>query len=436
MTKRALAALFTVILASAALAQIQPDAKFATGGPSTTDNDDTCDVGVFPAATLLLPYFEVDTAGGGETTLFTVTNTTNLPQVARVTIWTDYSLPIVHFNVYLTGYDVQSINLFDVIVNGILAPPNGTGTSISPVGSRSAASNPVVPATGCGTLPGVIPAALVTRIQSALTTGNVAGGCATSGSNHPGKAIGYVTVDVTGACGDGIPSDPSYHTSEVRFDNVLIGDYQQVNATSGFARGSEMVHIRAMPEGGTPSTRIGPAFVNNFPRTFYFRYATAKEPRQPLPSQWAARWVSGGASGFSTRFKIWREGATSGTTACSAYPILGGQISAVEIVRFDEDENPEGTTTTSLMRSTSSIDVDDATVFPPNTTGAVGGWMYLNLARNTAAPQPSQSWVTVSMAAANVVSVDFDAAALGNGCTPPANAGVTIGPAANLNPNP
>ena len=29
-------------------------------GPATTNNDDSCDIGAAPAATLLLPYFEVD----------------------------------------------------------------------------------------------------------------------------------------------------------------------------------------------------------------------------------------------------------------------------------------------------------------------------------------------------------------------------------------
>src|SRR6266446_5036884 len=33
-------------------------AATSTTAPSTTNNDDTCDIGVMPAATLLLPYFE------------------------------------------------------------------------------------------------------------------------------------------------------------------------------------------------------------------------------------------------------------------------------------------------------------------------------------------------------------------------------------------
>src|SRR5438067_12384859 len=114
---------------------VHPDLTFASGQPATTNNADSCDIGVTPAATLLLPYFEVDTAaaqGAGANTLFTITNTSRYPQIAHVTVWTDWSFPVLDFNVFLTGYDVQGINLFDVIVRGVIvAAP--TGTSITTV---------------------------------------------------------------------------------------------------------------------------------------------------------------------------------------------------------------------------------------------------------------------------------------------------------------
>src|SRR5258707_9606666 len=95
--------------------------------PSSINNDDSCDIKVGPAATLLLPYFEVDVSGtSGQTTLFTVTNVSRYPQIAHVTLWTDYAYPVITFNLYLTGYDVQGVNLSDVIVRGTIAPPNGT----------------------------------------------------------------------------------------------------------------------------------------------------------------------------------------------------------------------------------------------------------------------------------------------------------------------
>ena len=58
----------------------------STINPTTTNHDDSCDIAVQPAATLLLPYFEVDFKSPQTTatqTLFTVQNVSPLPQIAR-----------------------------------------------------------------------------------------------------------------------------------------------------------------------------------------------------------------------------------------------------------------------------------------------------------------------------------------------------------------
>jgi hypothetical protein len=39
---------------------------------------------------------------------------------------------VLSFNLFLTGYDVQAINLYDVIVRGTIAPPNGTTPATTP----------------------------------------------------------------------------------------------------------------------------------------------------------------------------------------------------------------------------------------------------------------------------------------------------------------
>src|ERR1041385_4376142 len=99
--------------------------------PTTTDNDDSCDIALLPAATLLLPYFEVDfnsPATIARTTLFVIQNTTATPQIVRVTLWTDWAYPMLTFNIFLTGYDVQGINLYDIFTRAIIAPgPTGSG---------------------------------------------------------------------------------------------------------------------------------------------------------------------------------------------------------------------------------------------------------------------------------------------------------------------
>jgi len=470
------ALLATLVVAGSAFAVpragVEVNATYPTGAPATTNNDDSCDISVAPAATLLLPYFEVDlTSRTGETTIFTITNVSNEEQVAHITLWTDYSYPVIDFNVYLTGYDVQSLNLYDIIALGQIAPTRGTGFEDpgSPEGDFSD-DNPLVLEESCRNLPVNLNQAYVTRMQQAFTVGTVpalgsAAACTGIGSSvtagtNPGRlnanAIGYATIDVASRCGTQLPSDPGYFTlgGEALFDNVLIGDYQQINSGQNFAQGNPMVHIRAIPEGGVP----GDGTVTNFDRTFYSRYQPATDPtadrRQPLPSTFAARWINGGTGSFETFYKIWREGDVDGNAACTgAGDVSPANITQVtEFVTFDEEENAVGAapeegpvsppiTLEFTLPETGRVPVGDG-VFPELDNGAIAGWTYMNLDNDEGDGIASQNWVVVSMRAEGRYSVDFDAAWLGNGCSPeaelsevdPAGAAV-IGPAPNATPD-
>src|SRR5437764_11966094 len=150
----------------------------AAAGPSTTNNDDSCDISVAPAATLLLPYFEVETSARAVDTFFTITNVSRFPQIAHVTVWTDWSFPVLDFNVFLTGYDVQSLSMYDIIVTGVIAPSaTGAGGTSSPTtpGALSAANNAnvnfAVAGINCSGLPGQFNPSVRAAVQSALTTG-------------------------------------------------------------------------------------------------------------------------------------------------------------------------------------------------------------------------------------------------------------------------
>jgi len=462
------ALLATLVVAGSAFAapgsRVTANATFVTGAPATTNNDDSCDIGVAPAATLLLPYFEVDlTSRTGETTIFTITNVSNVEQVAHITLWTDYSYPVIDFNVYLTGYDVQSLNLYDIIALGQIAPTRGTGfeDTGSPEGDFSG-DNVLVLEESCRNLPMQLNSVYVTRMQQAFTAGTVpalgaAPACTGIGSSgHPGNAaIGYATIDVASVCGTQLPSDPGYFTAggEALFDNVLIGDYQQINSGQNFAQGNRLVHIRAIPEGGVP----GDGTVTNFDRTFYGRYQDPATPtadrRQPLPSQFAGRWINGGAGSFETYYKIWREGDVTGRAGCTgADDVSPANITSVtEFVSFDEEENPVGAAPEEgpvsppielefVLAETGRYDAAGDT-FPQQTNGAIAGWMYMNLDNAANDDIASQNWVVVSMRAEGRYSVDFDAAWLGNGCSPEAELSevdpggiAVIGPADNITP--
>jgi hypothetical protein len=435
-------------------------------GAATIHNDDSCDVGLFPAATLLLPYFEVDLeaySSSGETTLFTVTNVTNVERIARVTLWTDYAFPILTFNIYLTGYDVQSINLFDVISRGVIAPDTGTGTAVSRFRGKYSDPNGSLDLTDCARLPGNLDASVVRAMQDAFTLGvlpevGTRARCEAAGGEHD-HAVGYATIDVVSNCSTHMPTEHLYWLDDIAFDNALVGDYMQVNSSKDSAESSAMVHIRAVPEGGTVAERRARPqnFDAGFPRTFYSRYQFASEPRfdgrQPLPSVFAARWINGSVASYKTSYKIWREGRTNGRSC--ALRALDRDLGYAEAVKFDEAENAVGSRiplradppfdNPHILAPTSRIDANDSNVFPQLTNGAVAGWMYLNLDNcDDATPgcgdaAASQNWVITSIRAQNRFSADMDAAPLGNGCSPKAglsepNLGTAvIGPAANEN---
>src|SRR5260370_15638523 len=83
-----------------------------------------CTIDDVPAATLLLPYFEVDLNNpNGLTTLFSVNNPSATAALVHVGFWSDLSVPVLDFNIYLTGFDGQSVNLRDTIVNGSRPQP-------------------------------------------------------------------------------------------------------------------------------------------------------------------------------------------------------------------------------------------------------------------------------------------------------------------------
>ncbi|HEV7238039.1 MAG TPA: hypothetical protein VGQ36_02285 [Thermoanaerobaculia bacterium] len=416
---------------------------------ATTNNDDSCDIAVLPAATLLLPYFEVDLDDpSGETTIFTVTNTTNLDAIAHVTLWTDRGFPVIDFNIYLTGYDVQPLNLYDIIERGIIAPDAGTGTAIVKRGTFADA-NPSLDLRACDRLPGQLDDAYVVRMQSAFTEGSVPDlgilkGCADIGDEH-GNAVGYLTIDVVGLCSTTLPTEPEYWTNDIRYDNVLIGDYQQINSRENFAQGGPLVHIRAIPEGGTPDQRRASPITHDagFARTFYARYQSPLSPkldgRQPLPSQFAVRWIQGGTGSFETSLKVWREARVGIDASCEDYA-ADESLAVHEIVTFDENENAVGSGDERFeLAATSRTSIDDADVYPQLANGASAGWMYLNLDRGRHDDDvASQSWVISSMRAEGRYSTDFDAIAMGNGCSAPAPtsevdlaSGARIAPAPN-----
>jgi hypothetical protein len=378
-----------------------------------------------PAATLLLPYFEVDLNNpNGVTTLFSINNASATAVLAHVTLWTDQSVPAIDFDVYLTGYDVQTINLRDIFVNGTLPVTASDGQdpadTISPQG---VASQDINFASCTGVLPYANPAvsASFRAHLQAWFTGNqspATGNCA-GARIRDGIARGYVTIDTVNACNLLFPSSPGY-TALLTAQNVLWGDYFYVNSGQNFAQGETLVHIEAFPTGFVAGDH-----------SFYGRYngGLPADQREPLPTSMAARFINGGAFNGGTDFLVWREGnqAAAGYSCSLPGPTAWYPLDAGQIVVFDEEENPVQQNTCPSGDPTCS-----QTITIPNEAQRVDvaedllapfdfGWVYMNLQHSKLTPYGdpyAQAWVTAVMDAEGRFSVGFDAVQLDNANNP------------------
>ncbi len=307
-----------------------------SGGPAFAE---LCTIDAVPAATLLLPYFEVDleaNPGKGIDTLFTVNNASATPAIAHVSIWTDWSQPVLDFDIFLTGYDIQPVSLYNVLVSGNLpvtadeqsdqgqdggrvADP--TSTCDGSVDSCSPHGDPTWDGSFDGTgvsVPGVAdcidifpffvnPLLIDTRlaeVQDKLSGKAVDGAC--FGADHDDLlARGYITIDNANVCSLLFAIDPGYFSDGVDAGiasnaNQLWGDYFIVDPRNDFARGSNLVHIEADDQ------FTGAA--NDY--TFYRRYTgpinSSEDNREPLGTTWSARYLMGG--GFDqTSLTVWRD---------------------------------------------------------------------------------------------------------------------------------
>ena len=392
-----------------------------------------CHVEAVPAATLLLPYFEVDLADpNGLTTLFSINNASATAVLAHVSIWSDLAVPVLNFNVYLTGYDVQTINLRDVVIYGNLPQTATAGQdpsdAISPRGQFSqdinfASCTQFLP-------PPPLPASYVSHLQLALTgrpSPVLANLCAGRllGDN---VALGYVTVDTVDNFTLRFPGDAGYFAANGAGDatdqNVLWGSWIIVNAAQGFAQGSNMVAVVA--DGADPAISTPGQY------TFYGRYDnwSAVDHRQPLATHFAAQYAVGGAFDAGTSLLVWRDPKVAqGAFDCAATPSwypLGQEAVAI----LDEQEHP-------AMLHCNIVPCPPFTLVPaPAAAQRTGvnspalpvpfdfGWLHLDLntAVTAAGPNPpedplaAQAWVVVTESSHGRFAAAFDAFRLESAC--------------------
>jgi hypothetical protein len=401
-----------------------------------------CTIDDVPAATLLLPYFEVNLSDpNGLTTLFSVNNASATAILAHVVVWSDLSVPVLDFNIYLTGYDVQTINLRDILISGILPRTASAGQDPGDLISHKGIFSQDINFASCaGQLPPpVLPANFISHLQLSLTgqASPILGGRCAGRALGDNIARGYVTVDTVNNCTLRFPGDAGYFgaggTGDATNQNVMWGDYFYVDNGQNFAQGETLVHIEASAT--SPETSVAGQY------TFYGRYNnpvwTAIDNREPLATNFAGRFINGGAFTGGTDFLCWRDSKVN--QASFTCPALAGvrppwfSLGQEQIVIFDEVENPEVPSalpvspqppqaTNLLCPAESQRTQIGGAQFPVT---PFFGWIFANLNQSNATaganppedPLASQAWVTVVMDANGRFSVGFDAIQLDSACT-------------------
>ncbi len=408
-----------------------------------------CTLDPVPAATLLLPYFEVDLGaapGEGVNTVFTIHNALPAPTIAHVSMWTDWSQPVLDFDIFLTGYDAQTFNFYDMLVNGNLpvtadeqsdqgqdggrvADPtsscDGTVDSCSPHGSNpswdASFDGAGIPTAGVVDCIHIFPffvnplltGARLDALHNKLTGQPIDGSC--YGADHGDNvARGYLTIDNANACSLIFPNDPGYFGDGIDPGlasnvNQLWGDWYMIDpaAVPRAVPIDPLIHIEADDDFDASSTPTG--------YTFYGRYtelvgARGTDNREPLGTAWAFGYYNI-PPGLVTDLVVWRDSTVvdidSGGYTCGAGPDAGPEWhpqGQTQVVCFDESES-----TVEICADSECFPLESQRVELGDDDFAVtfaAGWCYLNL--NTPgdlfAGGLTQSWVGATLGAGTTAS--------------------------------
>ena len=366
-------------------------------GASSIVYANVCAFDAVPAATLLFPFVSLDynSPVTGTSTTFSITNVSAEAQIIHVSVWSDFSAGVLDFNILLTGYDVISMNIRDILITGQLPVTKNEGHS----GTEGVAVNG--PVSGANTLNGswLNPGMDDPQPTSALAAGR----CDSTNTSYPGlyatpipagylnlfkgylqvsqivdrlhsdecDPFGgfdneytlvptpywagrttadptnmYITVDVAESCNKSCPDDAGYFIDFVREDNVLIGDVFWTNTEERFSEAGNAIHLEADYELDTVAT-IAPT---GFPISFYHRYAVLQDNvsdyREPLPTAWAFRYLGWGVPDIGTDVRVWKGSSAAANTIdlerigdpISPSTLVASNCHAYTYYAWDEDE--------------------------------------------------------------------------------------------------
>jgi hypothetical protein len=403
-----------------------------------------CTVDAVPSSTLLLPYFEVDLEfPNGVTTIFTIGNASSDPVLAEVVLWTDLGIPVLTFQVPLTGYEVQPINLRDVFYGEIAVQDIvfGNLSREVPVEQSDPCTfllcpevDPIEQAAAACTgnaIPGLANKCGGTRYYDSLARGYATIVARTRAhGDRPESAVLILTCEPYESCiqcpsDDEEPEGCKDYETATRSENVLFGEFIYVESSRDYAQGGTLVNIEA-DELAFETSQPGQ-------NTFNGRFVdwTAADHQEPLATTFAARYLQNTAFTGGTDLIVWRDPKEIiEPFDCDLGPPPPFPLGQEAIVIFDEHENvdiqpslpispqPEGSLLNPFPWATQRVKVGG----PALPVLFDAGWLYLNLNAGNINGNPpedpfaSQNWVTVLQSAEGRYSVGFDAIQLDSAC--------------------
>jgi len=292
-----------------------------------------------PAATLLVPYFEVTSAPRREsiTTRFSVTNLDASAIVAHATLWTDFGLPTVNFNIELEAGATLEVDLADLFHDGELPFPAFGDTPCAGLSSS---------------------APFTARELFAAHTGEAsavfADECGAI-SFEDSIARGFVTIDVVNDCTDLTPYTEAYFMSHATEDNVLTGSYAIEHTSPASVVAAPAVHLEA-----------NSSFVGL--ETFYHRFGpvdTTIDGREPLlVEEWTAAY-----NNELTELVCWRDLLLNDPFPCGGGILI--QFPSITVRDHDGEEDLVDILHTLCTSATGKVRVGDATLDANSKSGSI-----------------------------------------------------------------
>lgn len=357
-----------------------------------------CDVDERPAATLLVPYFEVSPGlPASVNTLLSIQNAEATPVLANLTVWTDVGIPVLGFPFALNGYDVYTLDLASILATGAIPPS---------VGSNHPSCNGFFPL-------GNIPAQALQKVRDSLTGkplppalgNNLCEGLAIPA--RPNNPHGFVTIDVVGECTLLFPTDVQYFIGGGKGvalnRNALWGTTFFVDNTASLAHALPMVHIEADAKVPETETRSNPTPQKPPNYTFYSRLVewTARDNREPLATDFGIRFYIAPPFGATELF-VWRDSKTRPRAfPCPPQPRpSAARLGQGRITAFNEEGGshvypPRRTLPFQVMAQRVKVN-GSSLVIPP----AIGsfGWLFLNLNHSQGGPEVPLQYTGIAQA--------------------------------------